>query len=303
MIHSLRMLRHFLAAARTGNLHRAAETECVTQSALSKSLQRLEADMGVPLFERSVRGVTLTKFGDVLYARAARMQRESELIEREVAEMATGRSGSLTIGAGTAWSSVLLPNVLAGLLRHRPQASFTVLRSIGARFTQQLADGEIDVGLGSLDAIEREDDDTVCEPLSVVRTHFLAHKDHPLHSRSEVALEDLAAYPWAVFRRDEELRRRISRLFATNNLPEPKAAISADSFTTVLEVMRLSPLITCLPSPLLSVARSFDISSLPIEQSPWTFQSGVVYRRASLGYPLLEELLGALRSQFGAGDD
>ncbi len=299
MLRSLRMLTHFLAAARSLNLHRASKQVSVTQSALSKSLQQLEADLGVKLFDRSVRGVALTKFGDSLYVRACRIEAECDLIERELAEMASGQSGSLNIGAGAAWSSVLLPQILVNLQKTRPSAHFTIRRSSGPQFAEQFANGEIDIGLGSLNTIAQNEDDFICEPLSTIQTYFLVHRDHRLHGQTRVGLEDMTSYPWSMFRLDKELHERIALLFTSNNLRFPVPALSVDSVTTVLESLRLSNMITCLPSPLLSLAKSFDVYPLPVGISPWTFQSGVVYRKTSLVYPLLQDLLDILHDQFG----
>ena len=149
MLRSLRMLNHFLAASRKGNIHQAAESLALTQSAVSKGIQQLEAELGVPLFERSSRGVRLTRFGEVLYERAAQVETECELIKREMAEMAHGRRGNLRIAAGAVWSSVLLPQALSRLHAKRPSARFTIIRSSGPRFAELFAEGRIDMALGS----------------------------------------------------------------------------------------------------------------------------------------------------------
>lgn len=99
-IGSIRMLRHFIAASQTGNIHRAAKTQSLTQSAITKSIKQLEEGLGVPLFDRSSTGVSLTSYGHALYARAKRVEAECELIEKELSEMASGHAGRLTIGAG-----------------------------------------------------------------------------------------------------------------------------------------------------------------------------------------------------------
>lgn len=302
MIRSIRMLKHFLAASRSGNIHRAAKAESLTQSALSKSLQQLESDLGVPLFDRSVQGVTLTKFGEALYDRAARVEAECELIEREMTEMASGRAGNLRIAAGAVWSSVLLPQVLTQLHRRRPSARFTILRSSGPRFAELFADGEIDLALGALDAFAADGDSFVCEPLSRIKTVFLAHRDHELHKSSAVSLADLARHSWSMFRQDPELLQRVGTLFAANDLPRPQPVLLADSVTSVLEMSRSAKTVTCLPTPLLPIAEPFGVLPLPIDVTPWTFQSGVMFRKSGLGYPLLAELLEVLRDTFGTQD-
>ncbi|MDE0304255.1 MAG: LysR family transcriptional regulator [Albidovulum sp.] len=300
VLRSIRMLNHFLAASRAGNIHRAAKELALTQSALSKSIRQLEEELGVALFERSSRGVRLTRFGEVLYERAARIETECNLIEREMAEMAQGRRGNLRIAAGAVWSSVLLPRVLSRLHAKRPSAQFTMIRSSGPRFADLFADGRIDIALGSLDSFSSANDSFICEPLSEFETLFLAHRDHALHRNPEVALKDLAECSLSMFRLDPELVRRVGTLFATNGLPRPQPILLADSLTSVLEMLRSSGNITCLPSPLLSIAEPFGVIPLPIDLSPWTFQSGVMFRRTGLHYPLLADMLAILREEYGS---
>ena len=241
----------------------------------------------------------MTRFGEVLYERAAQVETECELIKREMAEMAQGRRGNLRIAAGAVWSSVLLPQILSRLHAKRPSARFTIIRSSGPRFADLFAEGRIDMALGSLEAFSPVNDDYVCEPLSEIRTLFLAHRDHELHSKSEVTPMDLAECSWSMFRLDSELVRRVGTLFAAHGLPHPQPTLLADSVTSVLEMLRSSRTITCLPAPLLSIAEPFGVVPLPIDLSPWTFQSGVMFRRTGHLYPLLAEMLAVLREEYG----
>lgn len=300
VLRSLRMLNHFLAASRSGNIHRAAQNLSLTQSGLSKSIHQLEEELGVTLFERSSRGVRLTRFGEVLYERAAQVETECKLIEREMSEMAQGFRGNLRIAAGAVWSSVLLPQVLSLLHTRLPSAQFTIIRSSGPRFADLFDEGRIDMALGSLEAFSSVDDTFACEPLSEIETLFLAHRDHELHRKSEVTIEDLAGCSWSMFRLDPELVRRVGILFATNGLRRPQPTLLADSVTSVLEMLRSSRTVTCLPSPLLSIAEPFGVVPLAIDLSPWTFQSGVMFRRTGLRYPLLADMLSILREKYGS---
>lgn len=303
-IGSIRMLRHFIAASQTGNLHRAAKSQSLTQSAITKSIRQLEDGLGVRLFDRSSKGVTLTSFGEALYMRARRVEAECELIEKELSEMALGHAGRLVIGAGSVWSSMFLPRVLSRLYRERPSAEFTVLRSSSTQFADQFEKGEIDVGLGALDAFAhhggKNAEQFICEPLSEISTSFFAHRQHPLHQSDCASPEDLCNYPSAVFRLDQELHNRIGAFFSLRGLKQPHPALISDSISGVMEILKVSSMITCLPSPLAPIAEAFDVQPIRTEVSPWTFNSGLMYRKSSAGYPLLDSLIKALRLESSA---
>lgn len=300
-IGSIRMLRHFVAACQYENIHKAAKAQFLSQSALTKSIRQLESNLGVQLLVRTSKGVTPTVFGKALYDRARRVEVECDLIEKELAEMASGHGGQLRIGAGSVWSSMFLPRVLARLYTERPSAEFIVLRSSGARFADQFEKDEIDIGVGAFDAFidyaEPNSPDFVCEPLSEISTSFFAHKDHPLHQQAEAGPEDVSTYPYAAFRLDRELQNRVGRYFASRGLMQPHKALVSDSISGVMEILKVSPMITCLPTPLGDIARAFDVKAIRMQESPWIIKTGIMHRKAGLGYQLLEDLVQELRKE------
>lgn len=300
-IGSIRMLRHFVAACQNENIHKAAKAMFLSQSAMTKSIRQLESNLGVQLLVRTSKGVTPTIFGKALYDRARRVEVECDLIEKELSEMASGHGGQLRIGAGSVWSSMFLPRVLARLYKERPSAKFTVLRSSGARFAEQFENDEIDIGVGAFDAFidysEPNSADFVCEPLSEISTSFFAHKDHPLHKISIARPEDVRTYPYAAFRLDRELQNRVGRYFASHGLEQPHTALVSDSISGVMEILNVSPMITCLPTPLGDIAKAFDAKEIPMRESPWIIKTGIMHRKASLGYQLLQDLVHELRRE------
>lgn len=298
-IGSIRMLRHFIAASQFRNLHRAAESQSITQSAITKSIQQLEEGLGVQLFERSTKGVSLTSYGHALQVRAKKVELECDLIERELSEMAAGNAGHLTIGAGSVWASVFLPAVVSQLHNERPSAEFNVLRSTGARFVEQLNNQKIDVGLGAIDTFAQDSrltEEFVCEPLSEITTSFFAHQDHPIHKVKAITAEDICSYPSAIFRLDQELQNKVAAFFSLRDLKQPHPALTTDSISGIMQTLRVSNMITCLPSQLSEIAHSFEVEPISFDQSPWTFRSGIIYRKTSAQYPLLRQLVCALQA-------
>ena len=95
-----RELDYFLAICETRNLGRAAETLGVSQPALTRSLQRLEAHFGAKLFVRAPRGVELTPIGTALRARVDRARITLDDAEREMEQLGAGKIGKVRIGVG-----------------------------------------------------------------------------------------------------------------------------------------------------------------------------------------------------------
>ena len=80
-------LEYFLAVARIGNMTAAANSLHVAQASVSRSIARLESELGVPLFERSGRGIFLNDYGKIFYDRAETILRELDDGARELKEM------------------------------------------------------------------------------------------------------------------------------------------------------------------------------------------------------------------------
>src|SRR5436309_15343394 len=95
MTFDLRQLNAFLAIVSTGSLGRAAETLHVTQPALSRTIRRLEEQVGAPLFERYSKGMQLTAIGSALLPHAVLLQREAEHATEEINAMRRLAKGTI----------------------------------------------------------------------------------------------------------------------------------------------------------------------------------------------------------------
>ena len=91
-------LKHLLAVVEHGTFSRAAEAVNLSQPALSRSIQALETELGLPLLDRGTRRLRLTAYGACAVERARRMRHEETELQRELKRMHGGESGSLNIG-------------------------------------------------------------------------------------------------------------------------------------------------------------------------------------------------------------
>ena len=104
----LRVLRYFLTLAREENISRAAEALYITQPTLSRQLAELEEELGVKLFERGKRKITLTEDGMLLRRRAEEMAELEEKVEREFRSRGENLAGCISIGAAEVGAGALL---------------------------------------------------------------------------------------------------------------------------------------------------------------------------------------------------
>ncbi|KRF02336.1 LysR family transcriptional regulator [Paenibacillus sp. Soil766] len=142
----LLQLQYFITVARLEHMTEAAQSLHVTQSSLSKTIQRLEEDLGVPLFDRIGRKLRLNEFGSSFLRRAERALFELEQGKQELSDLSSPEHGTLEL-AVTAAST--LPNILRAFRKRRPHLQFHVQMLSTQEMVTLLHRGEVDFCLSS----------------------------------------------------------------------------------------------------------------------------------------------------------
>jgi DNA-binding transcriptional LysR family regulator len=142
----LLQLRYFQAVARHQHVSRAAAELRVAQPALSRAIARLEAELGVQLFDRRGRRVRLNRFGAMFLARAGRALDELDQGQHELSDAAGLAQGTVAVAAETLRT---LSGLVAGFLAGHPGVSFRLFQSPAPAMAAQLQAGEVDLCLAS----------------------------------------------------------------------------------------------------------------------------------------------------------
>jgi DNA-binding transcriptional LysR family regulator len=205
-------LRYFQAVARRQHVSRAAAELRVAQPALSRAIARLEAEVGVPLFDRRGRRVQLNRFGAMFLARADRALDELDQGRHELRDAAGHAQGTVAVAAETLRT---LSGLVAGFLAGHPGVSFRLFQSPAPAMAAQLQAGEVDLCLAS-------------QPLpgpalpsaGLLSTELLSEEvllavppSHRLAGRTRAAVADLAGEPFVTTRPGYWQRALTDRLF------------------------------------------------------------------------------------------
>lgn len=140
-------LRHFRNVARAGSFTRGANASHVTAPAVSKSIRKLEDELGVRLFIRTTRSVALTSEGRALLDRCTRVFHELDGLASELSGQATSLDGELRIGAMEVLSIALLPRALGRMMRAHPGFVPLSHELAPMPMAAALREGRLDVGL------------------------------------------------------------------------------------------------------------------------------------------------------------
>jgi len=181
-------LRYFVAVAKTGSFSKAAAMCYVSQPALSEQIQKLEHEVGKPLFNRNRRKIIPTTAGRLLIERANRILNEVEEAKQEVQASDGITNGKISIGVLPTIAPYFLPHVFAQFTQQCPETEVMVHEDMTARLLQMTDAGELDVGILSLPIKENGFE---IEELFTEELLLALPSNHPLVAKGKIKIEDL----------------------------------------------------------------------------------------------------------------
>ncbi len=187
---TLLQLTYAVALDRHGHFGRAAEACHVTQPALSAGVQKLEADLGVVLFDRVARPVVPTAVGRAVVAQARHVLAEAERLEDLVSEATGELAGELRVGILSTLAPYLIPLVIAPFARRYPRVELVFEELVGDAIIDHVRRDLLDAGLVATPPPARGVEELLLfeEPL----VGYVA-PGHRLYGRDEIAVADLSA--------------------------------------------------------------------------------------------------------------
>lgn len=192
---SLRQLHHFVTLIEQGSFARAAEALHLSQPALTRSIQTLEADLG-PLVDRAYGKARATAAGVIVLERARRMLREGRELRRDLQMLQDIEIGEIRIGFGPFASAFLLEPVLAALVVRHPTLRIDLETADTRTMLKSLEAERLEAFVGESQSLARLPHLHI-ERLPALQTAFFVRGSHPLARRRAVNLAALTPYPIA----------------------------------------------------------------------------------------------------------
>ncbi|HJQ07436.1 MAG TPA: LysR family transcriptional regulator [Nocardioides sp.] len=288
----LRQMHYFLTVADELHFGRAAERLHMAQPPLSQSIRALEAELGVELFARTTRSVTLTEAGRAYRARAEAILGEVDDAADHARRVAAGSVGHLAIGCVGSATYSLLPGLSRALSAELPGVDFSFRgEMLVPDQVEALRTGAIDVALLRPPVL---DGSLAVEPLRRDRLVLALPADHPLAARKQVAARDLAAVDLIVHSAD-----RRSVMYAVVQRLLHDAGVSAHVRHEVGETSTLVTLVAgglgvaIVPEPVTALALD-GVTYRPLVR-PATYVELVVATRADRTEPHLARTVEVVR--------
>lgn len=253
----LNQLRYFVRAAELGNFTRAAEDLMISQSALSRSIQKLEDELGQPVFERKTRSVSLTDAGKLLQSRAAQVLLILEDAKAEITD--DGESGRVRIGAIPTIAPYYLPKLLRQFSQDFPKASITVQENTTDRLLKSCAQGEIDLAIIAFPIAAKY---LEVEELFEEELLLVLPPDHPLAKKGKIRFSDVEPCPFVLLDEAHCLSDNIVS-FCRQRSFHPIAVERTSQLVMVQELVSLSHGVSMIPA----MARETDQSDRRVYRS------------------------------------
>jgi DNA-binding transcriptional LysR family regulator len=240
---SLRQLQAFVHIYQLGNLTRAADKLCITQSAVSVLLRQLEEGLGVRLFDRSSRALRPTAAAEDVLATAERILHDVAHLTHSVKGLAERNRGSLSFAVTSAVAAGLMPTVIEIFRRQYPNISLQ-MHDVGTNDLLSLVEnGRVEFSIGTPDVLS---DAITRVTLLRDQLSLVCRADMPLAKRQHPTWEEVVALECITVRRGGGIRTLIDQTLSKLNL----------SFEPAFEV-------TYLTTALALAARGLGVAILP----------------------------------------
>jgi DNA-binding transcriptional LysR family regulator len=242
MIHELRHIRAFLKIAETRNFTRAANDLHVSQSALTVQVQQLEESLGVRLFDRNKRGVTLTAAGKDVFGPLQRLFNDAQTIVEHARDLSSASTGYVSIAALPTVCAGPLPELIRRFLDSHPGIRVQISDVIAERVREAVLKREVDFGIGTLHGRDAE---LRATPLFQDRLVAFAPPGHPLSEKRAVTLREASAHGLILPGRASSVREAVEAIahrerllldirYETNFMPTALAFVRANLGIAIL---------------------------------------------------------------------
>ena len=287
---NLRQLRAFVSIGRLGSFTKAADALHATQPALSAQIRELEESLGVKLFDRSTRSVTLTQAGEDLLPVVDNVLGDLGSVVARARDVARRNTGRVTVAALPSLSATLMPDVVSRMRALHPGIAIVIKDALAERILGLIRADEVDLALTSAPPTDPQLQFT---PLLNDRMVAVLPPGHPLARAKLVKLADILASSLVLMDRDSSVRRIVDGACASiGRIAEP--AYEAAFMSTAIGLVRAGLGATLLPSSAAELRGATDVVVRDLDAPRVERQLGILKQRRRAYSPAAEAFVAVL---------
>ena len=231
----LRQLEYFQVVSRLNSISKAAEELHIAQPSVSVSIQKLEEELGVHLFDRSRRHITLTSEGAVFSQRVNDILSRIDDSVNEMQDLRTFQMGSIKIGIPPMVGVFLFPQIFARFRKQYPQLKLTAVEAGSLAIQNLLEQGRLDIGI-----ITKSTTSASLEtfPITTGQIHVCLHHGHPLSNMSSIPFIRLSEQPFILLKEDTYNRQAVMEECKKFHF-SPQIIFSSSQIETIISLVEL----------------------------------------------------------------
>lgn len=226
----IQQLEYFKTVAEMQHMTHAAEKLNISQPALSKSISNIENELGVPLFDRQGRSISLNRYGKLFLQSVEMILKEYKKAKAEIGSLVMPGYGDVALGFIHSLGMTVVPELMARTPEKYPNMKFTLTQSASYNLLQWLEEGQIDLCLSQ--RVESKMIDIEWIDLWSEELFVIVPKSHRFASRQTIKLEEIKDDPFISIKRGNALRQIVDKLFKEAGI-KPKVAFAGEEMHTV----------------------------------------------------------------------
>ena len=255
----LRQLEYFQMVSRLNNITRAAERLHVAQPSVTVAIKKLEDELGIQLFDRSQKKITLTSEGKVFLKRVEAILANIEDAVIEMQDYQGLAKGMIKLGVPPMIGSFIFPEIFAGFRKIYPNIDFVITEDGSISVRELLEQGDLDLGIIILREESKFLDTVIIQENQIVACLPL---DHPLANSTKISFDDLKHEKFIMLKEDTFHRRAVLEACDKSGY-YPEIILSSSQTETIRALVANGLGVSFL---LDSIAqRKKDLASIPLE--------------------------------------
>ncbi|MCG7337436.1 LysR family transcriptional regulator [Sporosarcina sp. ACRSM] len=289
----LRSLEVFVIIVEKNSFTKAAEALYVGQPALSKTIQKLEHELSVTLFDRSSKKIKLTDEGKLLYKMSKEILEKVQSIPESIGDLSDNIAGEVKVGIPQIIGSVFFPKVAYSFLHKYPNVSLSTKEAGGIIIENLVSQGELDIGFVVLPTVNSLDSEQIFQDKFVV----CVSSKHPLAKEKEVRLSDLKNEKFIFFDKSFALYNLIKNHCIDSGF-SPEISFQSTEWDLVLGLVSAQLGITVIPNELTNKLSDVDIVTLSIKEPEINWNIGIITRKNAYQSNALRAFIHTVRETY-----
>ncbi len=238
-------LEYFQTLARMQHVTRAAESLSLSQPALSRSIARLEEELGVPLFDRQRRTIMLNRYGQLFLKRVNRILMEFNDGKQELHDLVHPERGEVALGFLHTLGTNLIPDLIGAFRDQFPMISFQLIQNHSYSLLENLNSGKLDICLVAEPTETKKP--VQWTPLWSEEVFITLPLEHPLAGAESIMLDEIADESFIFLKKGYALRDTTDRLFQLIGI-SPKITFEGEEIATVAGLVAAGLGVSLLPN-------------------------------------------------------